>query len=71
MAINLVTEYLFDKYVVYRNAMDTNERARRQDIKGLKRTVSDYYVALATLNTRFQQQQYILSATSVIGKSNT
>ena len=38
MAINLVTEYLFDKYVVYRNAMDTNERARRQDIKGLKRT---------------------------------
>ena len=29
MACNLITEYLFDKYVVYRNAMDTNELARK------------------------------------------
>ena len=32
MACNLVTEYLFDKHVVYRNALDTNERAQRQHV---------------------------------------
>ena len=30
MACNLITEYLFDKHVVYRNALDTNEQAMRQ-----------------------------------------
>lgn len=30
MACNLVTEYLFDKYVVYRRTMDTNDLAQRQ-----------------------------------------
>lgn len=29
MGCNLVTEFLFDKYVVYRNAMDTNDLAKR------------------------------------------
>lgn len=30
MALNLVTEYLFDKYVVYRRTIDTNDLARKQ-----------------------------------------
>lgn len=33
MACNLVTEYLFDKYVVYRNAIDTNDRARKEHLR--------------------------------------
>ncbi|MBS7526150.1 GtrA family protein [Fusibacter paucivorans] len=30
MACNLVTEFLFDKHVVYRNTLDTNEIAQRE-----------------------------------------
>ncbi len=30
MAVNLVTEYLFDKHVVFRNALDTNVLAQRE-----------------------------------------
>ena len=30
MALNLVTEYLYDRYVVFRDSIDTNEIARRQ-----------------------------------------
>ena len=29
MAINLTTEYLYDRYVVYRNSMNTNKRAHK------------------------------------------
>lgn len=29
MALNLTTEYLFDRFVVYRNTMNTNSRAKR------------------------------------------
>ncbi len=29
MLINFVTEFLYQKFVVYRNAIDTNERARK------------------------------------------
>lgn len=31
MVLNLVTEYLFDRYVVYRNSMDTNDLAQNTD----------------------------------------
>ncbi len=30
MALNLVTEYLYDRFVVFRGSIDTNERARKQ-----------------------------------------
>ena len=30
MALNLVTEYLYDRWVVFRDSIDTNEIARRQ-----------------------------------------
>ena len=30
MLINFVTEFLYQKFVVYRNTIDTNERARKQ-----------------------------------------
>lgn len=30
MALNLVTEFLFDRYVVYRNTIDTNDLAQRE-----------------------------------------
>ena len=30
MALNLVTEYLYDRYVVFRDSIDTNERAKKQ-----------------------------------------
>ena len=30
MAINLVTEYLYDRFVIYRNSMNTNKRAQRK-----------------------------------------
>ena len=36
MALNLVTEYLFQKYVVYRKTIDTNELAKREQEKDLK-----------------------------------
>ena len=29
MALNLVTEYLYDRYVVFRGSIDTNERAKK------------------------------------------
>lgn len=29
MSLNLVTEFLFQRYVVYRNSMDTNELAKK------------------------------------------
>ena len=29
MLINFVTEFLYQKFVVYRNSIDTNERARK------------------------------------------
>ena len=33
MALNLVTEYLFDKYVVYRRTIDTNDLAKKEKTK--------------------------------------
>lgn len=30
MALNLITEYLYDRFVVFRGSIDTNERARKQ-----------------------------------------
>ncbi len=33
MVLNLVTEFLFQKYVVYRNSMDTNELAQKEKEK--------------------------------------
>ena len=30
MAINLTTEFLYDRFVVYRNSMNTNKRANRE-----------------------------------------
>ena len=30
MLLNFVTEYLFDRFVVFRDSIDTNDRARRQ-----------------------------------------
>lgn len=30
MALNLITEYIFDKYVVYRKTIDTNHLAKRE-----------------------------------------
>lgn len=30
MVANFVTEYLFDRFVVFRNSIDTNERARKK-----------------------------------------
>ena len=30
MALNLVTEFLFQRYVVYRNSMDTNDLAKKE-----------------------------------------
>jgi hypothetical protein len=29
MALNLVTEYLYDRYVVFRGSIDTNELAKK------------------------------------------
>ena len=34
MALNLVTEYLYDRFVVFRGSIDTNERAKKQQAKG-------------------------------------
>ena len=31
MVANFVTEYLFDRFVVFRNSIDTNERARKKE----------------------------------------
>ena len=33
MLINFVTEFLYQKFVVYRGTIDTNERARKQQDK--------------------------------------
>ena len=30
MGLNLITEYLYDRYVVFRDSIDTNERAKKQ-----------------------------------------
>ncbi|MBR1439701.1 MAG: GtrA family protein [Lachnospiraceae bacterium] len=30
MALNLSTEYLYDRFVLFRNRIDTNERAKKQ-----------------------------------------
>ena len=30
MALNLSTEYLYDRFVVYRGMLDTNKRAKKQ-----------------------------------------
>lgn len=32
MALNLITEYLYDRFVVFRGSIDTNERARKQAV---------------------------------------
>lgn len=34
MALNLTTEYLYDRFVVFRGSIDTNERAKRKQEKG-------------------------------------
>ena len=31
MATNLISEYIYDRFVVYRNSMNTNRRAQRQE----------------------------------------
>ena len=31
MALNFTTEYLFDRFVVFRNSIDTNERAKKKE----------------------------------------
>lgn len=31
MALNFTTEYLFDRFVVFRDSLDTNERARKKE----------------------------------------
>ena len=33
MACNLITEYFYDRFVVYRNSIDTNERALKKEEK--------------------------------------
>ena len=38
MALNFVTEYLFDRFVVFRDSIDTNKRAKKQ--KGGEETAS-------------------------------
>lgn len=37
MLANLITEYLFDTYVVFRNSIDTNERAKKKLEKELEK----------------------------------
>ncbi len=32
MILNLITEYLFDRYVVYKNSMDTNDLAQKENV---------------------------------------
>ena len=34
MVLNFVTEYLFDRFVVFRGSIDTNERAKKQQAEG-------------------------------------
>ena len=34
MILNLITEYLFDRYVVYKNSMDTNDLAQKESVSG-------------------------------------
>ncbi len=34
MGLNLITEYLYDRFVVFRGSIDTNERAKKQQAKG-------------------------------------
>ncbi len=41
MLINLITEYLFDRYVVYRNNMFTNDDGQRELNKKAENTASD------------------------------
>ena len=36
MVLNLITEYLFQKYVVYRKTMDTNDLARKEYEESLR-----------------------------------
>lgn len=31
MAMNLISEYIYDRFVVYRNSMNTNRRAQREE----------------------------------------
>ncbi len=38
MVCNLVTEFLFDKYVVYRNSVDTNDLAKKQEAAEVAQT---------------------------------
>lgn len=33
MVLNLITEFLFDKYVVYRNTIDTNDLAKKEQVE--------------------------------------
>ena len=33
MALNLSTEYLYDRFVVFRGSIDTNERAKKKSEK--------------------------------------
>ncbi|NCC68669.1 MAG: GtrA family protein [Clostridia bacterium] len=37
MALNLITEFLFDKYVVYRGSMDTNDLAKKEQEREIDR----------------------------------
>lgn len=36
MVLNFVTEFIFDKYVVFRNTMDTNDIAKKEQEKAVK-----------------------------------
>ena len=42
MAANLVTEYLYDRYFVFRKTIDTNKRAQRMDLKSNHNTTHYY-----------------------------
>ena len=35
MALNITTEYLYDRFVVFRKTLDTNAAARKQEVSEL------------------------------------
>ena len=44
MALNLVTEYLYDRYVVFRGSIDTNELAKKNRThKNIRRRRGGYF----------------------------
>ena len=41
MVLNLATEYLFDRYVVFRETIDTNDLAKKQEAKASEELVNE------------------------------